>query len=182
MQRWRSLSVLVLAVTAVYLYALPTANIPYAIAVLLHTGLGVLATLGILFFLFRGFSQESFLARFGWLFLLTGGALGVVLIKIGTPHRLKIWLYTHIALCLIGVLFLASSWLGSRNWLNAGFLRQFLRFATIALLLAGISSAAWWIRTIAWKNAYRVSNPSIAPATMDQEGDGPAREKPRREQ
>jgi Tfp pilus assembly protein PilF len=173
MQRWRSLSVLVLAVTAVYLYAFPAANIPYAIAVLLHTGLGVLATLGILYFLFRGLSQEPWLARIGWLFLLTGGALGIILIKIGTPHRLKSWLFVHIALCLVGVLFLASSWLASRNWLDAGFVQQCLRFAAIALLLASISAGAWWTRTIAWKNAYRVNNPSLAPATMDQEGDGP---------
>jgi Tfp pilus assembly protein PilF len=173
MQRWRSLSVLVLAVTAVYLYAFPAANIPYAVAVLLHTALGVLATVGILFFLFRGLSKQPWLARFGWLFLLAGGALGIILIKIGTPHRLKFWLYTHIALCLIGVLFLASSWLASRNWLNARFLQQSVRFAALALLIASISAGAWWTRTIAWKNAYRVNNPSIAPATMDQEGDGP---------
>ena len=173
MQRWRSLSVLVLAITAVYLYAYPSANIPYAVAVLLHTGLGVLATLGILFFLFRGLSQEPLLARFGLLFLLAGGSLGIVLIKIGTPHRLKPWLYTHVALCLIGLLFFVSSWLASKNWLNAGALQQSFRFAAIALFIAAISSAAWWTRTIAWKNAYRVSNPSLAPATMDQEGDGP---------
>src|SRR6201998_4722269 len=173
MQRWRSISVLVLAVTAVYLYAFPTANIPYAIAVLLHAGLGVLATLGILFFLFRGFTQESWLARFGWLILLAGGTLGIILIKIGTPHRLKFWLYAHIALCLIGVVFLASSWIASRGWLNAGIFQQCFRFAAIAVLTLGISAGAWWTRTIAWKNAYRVSNPSIAPATMDQEGDGP---------
>ena len=52
MHRWRSLSLLVLAVTAVYLYAFPAANIPYPVAVLLHTSLGLLVTLGILFFLF----------------------------------------------------------------------------------------------------------------------------------
>ncbi|HXH68300.1 MAG TPA: tetratricopeptide repeat protein [Candidatus Limnocylindrales bacterium] len=173
MQRWRSVSVLVLAVTAVYLYAFPAANIPYAIAVLLHTGLGVFATLGILYFLFHTFSQESWLARFGWLFLLAGGAIGIVLIKIGTPHRLKLWLYAHIALCILGVLFLASGWLASKNWLNVGFLQQSFRFAALTLLLAAISAAAWWTRTIAWKNAYRVNNPAIAPATMDHEGDGP---------
>ncbi|HET7105374.1 MAG TPA: tetratricopeptide repeat protein [Candidatus Acidoferrum sp.] len=173
MQRWRSQSVLVLAVTAVYLYAFPAANIPYAVAVLLHTGLGVLATIAILFFLFRGFSQQPLLARFGWLFLLAGGALGIALIKIGTPHHLKTWLYTHIALCFVGVLFLASSWLSSRYQLNAGFLQQSVRFTALAFLLIALSSAAWWARTIAWKNAYCVANPSLAPATMDQEGDGP---------
>jgi Tfp pilus assembly protein PilF len=174
MQRWRSLSVLVLAVTAVYLYAFPAANIPYALAVLLHTGVGVLATIGILFFLFRGFIKEPRLARIGWLLVLWGGALGIVLIKIGTPHRLKAWLYAHIALCLIGLLFLASSWLASSNSLNTGFLRQSLRFAGVAFFIASMSAGVWWIRTIAWKNAYRVNNPSLAPATMDQEGDGPS--------
>jgi len=175
MQRWRSLSVLILAVTAVYLYALPTANIPYALAVLLHTGLGVLATFSALIFLFRGgLSQETSLARLGWYFFLVGGALGIILIKIGTPHRFRAWLYTHIALCILGVLFLASAWLASRGWLNAGFFQQSLRFTIVALLIAAISSGAWYARNVAWKNAYRVSNPSIAPATMDQEGDGPS--------
>src|SRR5271157_5473201 len=174
MQRWRSLSVLILAVTAVYLYALPTANIPYALAVLLHTGLGVLATFSALIFLFRGgLSQETSLARLGWYFFLVGGALWIILIKIGTPHRFRAWLYTHIALCILGVLFLASAWLASRGWLNAGFFQQSLRFTIVALLIAAISSGAWYARNVAWKNAYRVSNPSIAPATMDQEGDGP---------
>src|SRR5258705_3855542 len=97
MQRWRSLSVLVLTVTAVYLYAFPAANIPYAVAVLLHTALGVLATVGILFFLFKGLTQEPWLARFGWLFLLTGGAPGIILIKIATPHRLQFLPSSHIA-------------------------------------------------------------------------------------
>src|SRR5260221_9943068 len=163
MQRWRSLSVLVLAATAVYLYAFPAANIPYAIAFLLHTGLGLLATIAILFLLFRGLNHEPLLARFGWLFLLAGGALGIILIKIGTPHRLKLWLYTHIALCLLGVFFLASSWLASRNKLNTGFLHEWFRFVALVLLIAAISSAAWWTRTIAWKTPYRVANPSLAP-------------------
>ena len=116
MQRWRSLSVLVLAVTAVYLYAFPTATIIYAAAVLLHTGLGICWP-------FSGFSfscsaapgaRNQLLARVGWLFFLAGGAIGIVLIKIGTAHRYNNWLYTHIALCTIGVLFLAAAWLASR--------------------------------------------------------------------
>src|SRR5882762_10835236 len=143
MRRWRFLSVLVLTVTAVYLYAFPAANIPYAVAVLLHTALGVLATVGILFFLFKGLTREPWLACFGWLFILAGGALGIILIKIGTPHRLKAWLYAHIALCLIGVLFLAFSWLASRNKINTGFLRQSFRFPALVFFIAAVSSAAW---------------------------------------
>jgi len=174
MQRWRSLSVLVLALTAVYLYAAPAATIFYAASVLLHTGLGLLATVGVVWLLLRGaLRQESWVSRVGWVFFLAGGALGVVLIKIGTPHGLKVWLYTHIALSIIGAFFLASAWLASRNWLNAGLLHQSFRFVLLALLTASIAAGAWWTRNIAWKNAYRVHNPAIAPATMDQEGDGP---------
>jgi len=174
MQRWRSLSVLILALTAVYLYAIPAATIFYAGAVLLHTGLGLLAILGVLLFLIRGgLRQETWLARLGWLFFVAGGGLGVVLIKIGTPHRFKTWLYAHIALCLLGVLFLASAWLASRGRLTAGFVQPSLRFAVLTLLTVGIAASAWWARNIAWKSAYRVQNPAMAPATMDQEGDGP---------
>jgi len=175
MQRWRSLSVLVLVVTSVYLYAYPTATLFYAATVLLHTGLGLLAVLGLLFYLLLGdLAKDSWLARIGWLFFLLGGAIGVVLIKVGTAHRFHNWLYAHIALCTIGVLFLAAGGLASRNWLNAGFLQQALRFALLALLTVGIAAGAWWARNIAWKNAYVIRNPSIAPATMNQEGDGPS--------
>ena len=58
MKRWRSLSVLVLAVTAAYLYSFPTATLVYAGAVLLHTGVGVFLTVGLTVFLFRGMRKE----------------------------------------------------------------------------------------------------------------------------
>jgi len=174
MQRWRSLSVLILAVTAVYLYSYPTATIFYAGAVLLHTGLGLLAFLGLLFFfLTAGLRQTSWLARIGWLLLLAGGVLGIVLIKIGTAHRFDRWLYIHILLCSLGVVLLTAAWLASPHWPNAGALQQSLRLAIVALLAVGIAAGAWWARNIAWKNAYIIRNPEIAPATMNQEGDGP---------
>ncbi len=174
MQRWRSLSVLILAVTAVYLYAFPSATITYAAAVLLHTGLGLLTVVALLLFVFRGtLRQGSWLACIGWLFFLAGGTIGIVLVKIGTAHRYNTWLYTHIALCAMGILFLATAWLASRNWLNTGLLQQSLRCALVIVVSAGIAAGAWWVRTIAWQNAYVIRNPKIAPATMNQEGDGP---------
>ena len=63
MQRWRSLSVWILAITAAYLYAYPTATILYAVTVLLHTGVGALATLGLIAYLFRGIRSDDWLAR-----------------------------------------------------------------------------------------------------------------------
>ena len=173
MKRWRSLSVLVLAVTAVYLYALPAATLTYAAAVLAHTGIGVLLTLGLVVFLFRGIGKESVLAQFGWGLMAAGAALGVALIYLGTPHRMKAWLYAHIAICTFGAVLLATAWMRERGWLGAGFLQGALRFAGLLLVIVGIAAGAWWVRNVAWNNAYRVANPAISPATMDNEGDGP---------
>ncbi|MGB7847903.1 MAG: tetratricopeptide repeat protein, partial [Candidatus Acidiferrum sp.] len=173
MKRWRSLSVLVLGITAVYLYAFPTATIVYAGAVLLHTGLGVVLTLGVLAFLFRGILKEQILARLGWVVMAAGGALGIALIYLGTPHRMKAWLYAHITICILGAMLLATAWMKERGWLGASTLQQVAGFAGLLLTTAVIAEGAWWVRNVAWNNAYRVSNPAISPATMDNEGDGP---------
>ena len=173
MKRWHSRSVFVLVVTAIYLYALPSATIFYAGTVFLHAGLGLLATIGILIFLFRGLSKEAALTRFGWIVFAAGALLGVALIRLGTPHRLKAWLYAHIALCTLAVILLAVSWMTKRGWVGARFLKQAAALALILTASAGIAAGSWYARNIAWKNRYRVNNPAIAPATMEQEGDGP---------
>jgi Flp pilus assembly protein TadD len=173
MKRWRSLSVLVLVVTAIYLYALPSATLFYAGAVLLHTGAGVLAAIGLLFLLFRELSKEALLARFGWTVLTVGTALGIILIRIGTPHRLKAWLYAHIALCTLGVILLTVSWMTDRGWLGSGSLKQAGAFLVLLLATTSIAAGSWYSRNVYWKNRFRVRNPAIAPATMEQEGDGP---------
>ncbi|HXX14340.1 MAG TPA: tetratricopeptide repeat protein [Candidatus Eremiobacteraceae bacterium] len=173
MKGWRSLSVWILALTAVYLYAFPTATINYAVTVLLHTGLGVLLTVGLAIFLFRGLWTEQWLARFGWILLTAGAVLGVALIYLGTPHRLQAWLYAHITLCSLGAVLLAAAWMKERGWLGAGSLQRAFGFTGVLALAIGIAAGAWWIRNVAWNDAYRVANPAISPATMDNEGDGP---------
>ncbi len=173
MKRWRSLSVLILALTAVYLYAFPTATITYAGAVLLHTGLGVLVTLGLGLYLFRGMWKEGWLARMGWLLMAAGAVLGVALIYLGTSHRMNPWLYAHIAVCTAGFVMLATAWLQERGWLGTTMAQRVLGFVTVVVATAAIGSGAWWVRTVAWNNAYRITNPPISPATMDNEGDGP---------
>jgi tetratricopeptide (TPR) repeat protein len=173
MKRWRSLSVLILALSAVYLYAFPTATIVYAAAVLLHTGLGVLLTLVLMVYLFRGRGKDAWLARLGWVLMAAGAALGIALIYLGTPHRLKAWLYTHIALCSLGVVLLATEWMKEREWLAASSLQRITAFGVVLWAAAGIAGGAWWVRHVAWNNAYRVANPAVSPLTMDNEGDGP---------
>ena len=173
MKRWRSLSVFVLVVSAVYLYALPSASIFYFAAVALHTGVGILFAAGLLLFLFRGLAKESWLARIGWIALAVGTVLGIALIFLGTPHRYNSWLYAHISLCTLGVVFLIFGWLSTQDWLKSGFVRKLVAFAAVVFLIAAVGAGARWTREVSWKNRYRVSNPEISPQTMENEGDGP---------
>ncbi|HVM74869.1 MAG TPA: tetratricopeptide repeat protein [Candidatus Saccharimonadales bacterium] len=173
MQSWRSLSVWILAVSAAYLYAYPTATILYAVTVLLHTGIGALATLGLIAYLFRGIKNDGWLASAGWIALLAGGVLGVVLIGIGTPHRLKGWLYAHIALCCVAVVLLGASWIADRGWTGKGLAGRVGGFVAATAIVGLLAAGAWWARNVAWSHEFHVSNPSISPATMNDEGDGP---------
>jgi len=131
-KRWLSRSVVALAVSAVYLYGYPAAKISYVLVDLFHIAIGIVLTLFLAFYLFRLLPRETLLARLGWILLLAGALLGIVLIKIGTPLRLKPWLYAHIASCVLGALFLATSWLRSKAWLGDGLIRRGLGMAVIA--------------------------------------------------
>ncbi|MGC1616386.1 MAG: tetratricopeptide repeat protein, partial [Candidatus Acidiferrum sp.] len=112
-------------------------------------------------------------ARIGWLLLAAGAVIGVILIFTGTTLPVKKLLYAHIFVCVLGVTFLAGSWLASRGWLGAGRAQQVLRSVALVVVVAGLSAGAWWYRTYAWNNAFRITNPAISPASMDEEGDGP---------
>jgi Flp pilus assembly protein TadD len=171
--RWLLRSLVGLTVSALYLYGYPSATITYALADLLHIALGILFTILLVYYLLRWLPNETLLARLGWILLAAGAGIGIVLIKVGTPIRLKSWLFAHIALCVVGALFLATSWLASHGWLGHGILRRGLGFAALALLTAGIAAGAWWTREVTWKKANRITNPLMPPETMDSEGDGP---------
>jgi Flp pilus assembly protein TadD len=171
--RWLLRSLVALMVSALYLYGYPSATITYALADLLHIALGILFTILLVYYLVRLLPNETLLARLGWILLAAGAVIGIVLIKVGTPIRLKSWLFSHIALCIVGALFLATSWLASRGWLGRGILQRGLGFAALALLTAGIAAGAWWTREVTWEKTNRITNPLMPPETMDNEGDGP---------
>ena len=173
-QRWLSRLLIFLALSAAYLYGFPSATLTYAVVDLLHVAVGVLAFLLLLAFLVPLVWNGTILARLGWILLAAGSALGIVLIKIGTPHHLWNWLYAHIVLCLLGVLLLASSWLHSKGWLGQTNVIRALRFALLAILTFTISAGMWWRREIDWRDARanRIVNPLMPPDSMDREGDG----------
>jgi Flp pilus assembly protein TadD len=173
MERWRARSLAALVVTAIYLYGFPSATITYGTLVLLHVAVGILFTLLLLPLALRLFRSAGPLARLGWILLLSGAGVGIGLIFVGTPIRLKAWLYTHIALCGVGSLFVVSSWMASRGWLGASAGGRVLRFAGLVLATSLIAAGTWWTREVAWRNANRIVNPPTSPASMDGEGDGP---------
>jgi len=173
MKRWRSRCVVGLTLSAVYLYGFPSANLPFIAVVLFHLAAGVVLTILLIPFLFRVLRESGAVARIGWTLLAVGALLGTVLIYTGAANDKKALLYTHIAVCVVGVLFLGGAWLGSRGWLGARPGQMALRMTGLLLVTAVVSYGTWWTRTVWWNNAYRIHNPEISPATMNDEGDGP---------
>src|SRR4029077_15379130 len=97
LKRWLSPFLVALGLSAVYLYGYPSATISYFVVDLFHVAIGIVVVILLLVFAGRLLREESLLARRGWISLAVGTILGLVLIKIGTPLRLKPWLYAHIA-------------------------------------------------------------------------------------
>ncbi len=162
-----------LTLSAAYLYGYPSATISYGVLDLLHIAAGIILSVLLAVYLLRKLRGEPFLARLGWILLSAGAVLGILLIKVGTPIRLRAWLFAHIAFCLLGTLFVLASWLVSRGWLGEGMVQRGAGIAALALLTAGIAAGAWWTREIAWIQSNRITNPLMAPESMDAEGDGP---------
>src|SRR5258708_17282464 len=133
MNRWRARIVLLLTASGLFLYALPSPSLTYGAVVLLHVALGALFIFLLLPLLGRLERTERLGERYAWAPLACGAILGLALIYLGTPHRLKGWFYAHIFLCAAGVLLLAASWMASRGWLGKGAGGQMLR---LPLLLA----------------------------------------------
>src|SRR5215510_14882368 len=75
---WRKLSVLVvlLFVSAVYLYVFLSPTLTYVAAVLLHAGFGVLTVLFLLPKLNQILSPKNLKENLGWLLIVVGAGLG----------------------------------------------------------------------------------------------------------
>src|SRR5438552_3330250 len=162
-----------LVVSATYLYTFPQPNIFYAVIVLLHATTGVVAAVMLAIFFFRLLRNGSFAARAGWVLLAAGAVIGIVLIKTGTPRVEWNWLYVHILLSLAGVGILFADWAGNRGWLGVDAGSMMARAAICLLALAGLGYGARYLRESRWQTRARIENPSMPPASMNGEGDGP---------
>lgn len=164
-----------LAISAAYLYAFPQPNIPYAGVVLLHTAAGLLATILLIPLLGKLVRSGSFPARAGWILIAAGAILGLVLIKTGTPRSEWNKLYAHIVFSLGGVGLLVAAWFGRRSEANerpSSMASSGTRVVLCLALVAGLGYGANYLRQ-SWQSRSRIENPTMPPATMNGEGDGP---------
>src|SRR5579863_163844 len=169
----RALSCLLpfLVVSAAYLYTFPQPNLFYAGMVLLHVLGGIFATILLIPLLSRRMRYESLLARAGWLLVAAGAALGLILIKTGTPRTEWRLLYFHIVISLIGAGLLVADKLGRRGWLASN-ASAVVRAAICLAMIVAIGYGARYIRE-SWQTRASIQNPTMPPDDMNGEGDGP---------
>ena len=168
----RPLSLLIgfLAISAIYLYAFPQANVFYAGVVLLHAVAGIVASVLLLVWLVRYWYRGERLVRLGMVLLFLGAILGLILIYTGTLRTEWRLVYAHLALSFAGAGIIVAVRIGDRGWLSgyAG-----LRVVVVLALLALLAPAARYLRETRWNQHGRIQNPTLPPLTMNGEGDGP---------
>jgi Tfp pilus assembly protein PilF len=148
---------ILLTLTGVYLYAWPSATIPYLAIVLVHIVAGfVLAAL--LVPVLRRIRSFPTLTRLGLAFVASSALAGIILTFTGASRPLTPLLYAHIFISVIGVTFLMG--------------RRPLQFVMATLAVVAISGAAWAAREWGWRSSYRIQNPAMPPESQDFEGAG----------
>lgn len=168
-----------LAASALYLFAFPSATIFYECIVLLHILAGAAFLVFAIPWITRLMRGRSLWEKLGWAVLLLGGAFGAAIIFTGARRNMWPVLYTHEFVSIAGCAVLLFVWTGRKGWLRplqGAAVRESARLACCLVLAVGVTAGAWWVRTVPWQRANVIHNPSIAPASMDQEGAGPESE------
>lgn len=170
MPRLRTLCLVSLALTAIYLYAAPAASLPYVLAVLLHAVAGV-AVIPLLWPVLRNLRALGIASRVGWLLTAAGAGLGLTVAIVGAGRPVIGVLQAHMAVSILGAIVLAARHVVRPAWLS----RQPFGARLVALLVATAltAGAAWAWRVPGWERRYRIENPLLPPETQDGEGDGP---------
>ncbi len=156
-----------LTVSAIYLYTWPAPNLFYAGVVLFHAGLGVLFCILSVPWVLQALRGPVIL-KIGALLLAIGAAIGLTLIYTGTARPYSKLLLTHIEVSVVAILFLAAWWLSRRRHSSRS---SWVTALVLVPVAVGVSMGAKYIRD-SWYRGFVIENPSIAPVTMDQEGDG----------
>jgi len=155
--RLRILGLTALTLTGVYLYAFPSAAIPYLVTVLAHVvgGFVFAVLLPPVLWRIRALPASKIA---GWTLVAGGAALGIVLTFAGASRPLAPLLYSHVLLSALGLIFLLAG--------------RPVRFILITLAAVAVGSAAWSTREASWRNSHRIQNPVMPPESQDFEGEG----------
>ena len=168
-RRFLFASLLLLFLSAADLYTFPQPTILYAVVVILHAVLGILTAVVVILVLYRLLQGSSIASRLGWVLVAGGAILGLVLSKTGTPRPELSLLYLHVLLSLGGIGILFAEWTSLR-WSGAA-----VKSWVLTLLgLVCIGFGAHYLRESEWQHRGRIENGALAPASMNEEGDGPA--------
>src|SRR5215471_17159045 len=153
MQRARAITLGFGALTALYLYAFPSATIPYLALILVHVVAGFV--LAVLLLLTRPRSA-------GWIVASAGAVLGIALTWTGASRPFAGLLYTHIGVSALAVVILLA---GRAR-------RPALGFGVLSITALVLLVSAWTLRESRWRDAYRIRNPQMPPESQANEGDG----------
>src|SRR5664279_990188 len=167
MRKLALISISALTLSALYLYAWPSANLFYAAVVLFHVGLGVLFCIGGLRLLPIAMRQPA-IVNLGTLLLALGAVLGLVLIYTGASRPYTKLLLSHGAMSALAVALLAGWWFSQRTDKTRSAWMPALGMVAVAVV---ISLGAKYSRD-SWSKRFVIRNPQIAPLSMDNEGDG----------
>src|SRR5258708_11489124 len=144
--------------------------------ILLHAFGGLVALLCLIWFCLRRLRETSWMARLGWIALTAGGLIGGALVRMGTTRQNAKWLFLHIGLCMAGVVLLAANqlaqWLSARTKMNPIALR-IAGTIVLAISACGLAYGSWAMREGLGLARHVTNNPSIAPARINPEYDGP---------
>ena len=102
----------ILFLTAAYIYAWPTASVPYFAAVIVHALGGVALVVLLVLALEKILVRAAPATKAGWFLIAFGGTLGVMLIFTGTRRTEWPLLYVHIVACVAGGALIVADWMG----------------------------------------------------------------------
>ena len=155
MKRFRHITLVFTGLSALYLYAFPSATIPYLSLVLGHVAAGFVFAVLVIPTLLRARSA-------GWMVTTAGALLGIGLAFTGASRPFAPLLYSHIAVSTLGIVLLLAGRMR----------RPAAAFAALAAAALMLSVSAWAVREVRWRQAYRIQNPGMPPDSQSNEGEG----------
>jgi Flp pilus assembly protein TadD len=180
--RLRNLGLAFLTLSGIYLYAFPSASIPYLGLVLLHIAGGfVFAALLLLGLrkrseLVLGSPGNGGIGRTvrisAWAVTGIGTALGIGLAFTGAARPWMGLFYSHILISAAGVVLLVFAGGTPLARRLATPYSPAARFSGLLLLAILFGSSAWMTRQTAWNNSHQIENPQEPPESQDFEGAG----------